>query len=347
MEQNSGDTPPISEETASRKDSHLDLALQSQTTDTDPRFYYEPMLAAHPDKADRWETRLGDKKLQFPIWISSMTGGTERTDEVNKRLAVTARKFGLGMGVGSARIALESAHHEAGFNLRKLLGDEVPFYLNFGIAQVEKFLKNKELYKLKDLSDRLSADGFIVHVNPMQEWMQPEGDLIMEAPIVTITRLLEEIPDRHLIVKEVGQGFGPESMRALLELPLTAVEFAAAGGTNFSKIEMKRDQLKSQFLYPFINIGNTAAEMVDILNNVVVSLGEVRRCDTVIISGGIRNFLDGYYYIQKSKLNALYGQASGFLRYALESQEALDAYARSQTEGLLLARAYLKLKEES
>lgn len=346
MQNKSGLQIKTSDETASRKDSHLDLALSSQTHDIDSRFYYEPMIASHPDKSDSWETQLGNKKMRFPVWISSMTGGTEKTNEVNRRLARTARKFGLGMGVGSARIAVEDSLREKDFALREFLGDEVPFYLNFGIAQIERFIKDGELYKLKGLLNRLEADGFIIHVNPLQEWMQPEGDKIENAPIVTVTRFMEEMGDARLIVKEVGQGFGPESMRALLSLPLMAIEFAAAGGTNFSKIELKRNDSKSKFLFPFVRVGNTAEEMVDILNRLVAEMGELRRCDTAIVSGGIKDFLDGFYYIQKSKINALYGQASGFLKYALESQEALDEYARFQTEGLLLARTYLKIKEE-
>jgi isopentenyl-diphosphate delta-isomerase len=68
------------------------------------------------------------------------------------------------------------------------------------------------------------------------------------------------------------------------------------------------------------------------------------QCETVIISGGVRNYLDGYYYIEKAGMNALYGQASQFLKYAIQSQEALDAFAKTQTEGLIMARSFLKIK---
>lgn len=336
---------PVAEETASRKDSHLDLALQSQNRQTDPRFYYEPVMAAHPGPGSTWDTVLGNKKMRFPIWISSMTGGTTKTNEVNKRLATTAKGFGLGMGVGSARIAVEDPAKAEDFALRKILGEDVPFYLNFGIAQVEASLKQNEIHQLQNLRRQLHADGFIIHVNPLQEWMQPEGNRIDTPPIVTIKRFLEETGGCPLIVKEVGQGFGPESMKALLELPLTAVEFAAAGGTNFSKVELQRNETKSRFLEPFIEVGQTAEEMVNILNRTIHESGEKRKCDTVIVSGGIRNFLDGYYYITKSKMNAIYGQASAFLKHALQSQEALDEFVQYQTEGLLLAQAYLKIKE--
>lgn len=346
MQNDSGNALKASEETASRKDSHIDLALQSQNGHTDPRFFYEPMISAHPRADEDWETFVGDKKIKFPIWISSMTGGTDRSNEINRRLATTAKKFGLGMGVGSARIAIEDSSKEKDFDIRRMLGDEAPFYLNFGIAQVEKFLQNKEIYKLKSLREKLNADGFIIHVNPLQEWMQPEGDRIEEAPVKTIERFLNETGGCPLIVKEVGQGFGYESMKALLQLPLTAIEFAAAGGTNFSKVELHRNKIKSKFLSSFIPVGHTAEEMVSILNAVLLELGDKRKCNTAIISGGIKNFLDGYYYIQKANINALYGQASEFLRQALQSQEVLDEFTKFQTEGLLVARAYLKIKEK-
>lgn len=333
------------QQTASRKDSHVDLALQSQIRETDPRFYYEPMLTAHPKENDTWETSFGNKTMKFPIWISSMTGGTDKTNEINKRLATTAGKYGLGMGVGSARIAIEDPSKEKDFDLRKFMGDDVPFYLNFGIAQIEKWLTEGSIDKLTGLRERLNADGFIIHVNPLQEWMQPEGDRLKNSPLITIQRFLQKTSSAPLIIKEVGQGFGPESMRALLMLPLMAIEFAAAGGTNFSKIELDRDEAKSKFMRSFVGVGQTAEEMITILNRLSEVLGTGKLCNNVIVSGGIRDFLDGYYFIQKSKVNAIYGQASGFLKYAMQSQEALDEYAYYQTQGLLLARTYLKIKD--
>lgn len=331
-------------EIASRKDSHIQLAFEAQSDSIDQRFYYEPFLAAHPSPKDTWQIRFGDKTLRYPLWISSMTGGTQHSNEINKRLALTAKKFGLGMGLGSSRIALENPKQAKGFHLRPVLGEEVPFYLNFGIAQIEQMLQKGEIGKIVRLKDTLHADGFIIHVNPLQEWLQPEGDRIQKAPLQTIKDFLHEV-DAPLIVKEVGQGFGKESMRELLQLPLTAIEFAAAGGTNFSKLELMRNDLKSRFLTPFVHVGHTAEEMVNLVNTLVPELKDKVKCNTVIISGGIKNFLDGYYLLSKSTLNAIYGQASAFLKYALESQEALDEFTRFQTEGLITARSFLKVKE--
>ncbi|MBX2932386.1 MAG: hypothetical protein KF781_10630 [Chitinophagaceae bacterium] len=333
-----------STKTERRKDSHIALALLSQNNIVDNRFYYEPMIAAHPNKKEEWNIQLGNKMLKYPIWISSMTGGTAKTNEINKRLAKAAAKFGLGMGVGSARIALENASKVKDFNLRPILGNNIPFYLNFGIAQIEKMIEAKSLTSINKLVDTLKADGVIIHVNPLQEWMQPEGDFIQQAPIKTIEQFLKatKLP---LIVKEVGQGFGYQSMKKLLQLPLTAIEFAANGGTNFSKLELLRNKTKGKYLMPFEQVGQTAEEMVHLNNLLIKELGKKLTCSTVIISGGIKNFLDGYYLIQKSTTNAMYGMASEFLKYAKESQTALDEFIQYQIEGLLLARTFLTIKE--
>lgn len=334
---------PIAQETASRKDSHLELALQSQVGEIDNRFYYEPMLAAHPKKEDEWNVQIGKKTMRYPIWISSMTGGTTKTNEINKRLAIAAKKFGLGMGTGSSRIALESDEKAKDFDLRPFLGNDVPYYLNFGIAQIEKAIEEKSLDKIHQLLEKVHADGIIIHVNPLQEWMQPEGDTIQYAPIETIQKFIAETKLQP-IVKEVGQGFGPESLKALLQLPLTAIEFAANGGTNFSKLELLRNKLKSEYMMPFVPIGHSAEEMVELANRAKAELGTKIQCPTVIISGGIKTFLDGYYCIQKSEISAMYGQASELLIRAQISQEALNQYIEFQIEGLLLAKSFLSVK---
>lgn len=326
-----------------RKESHLNLAFESQNNEIDHRFFYEPMLSGHPENNATWETKIGQQTQKYPIWISSMTGGTSNADEINKKLARTAKKFGFGMGLGSCRLALADNTLAQGFNLRPILGDELPFYVNLGIAQIEQLLEAGESYKIKNLKEKLSADGLIVHVNPLQEWLQPEGDVIRFPPLETIKKLLNEI-SFPLIVKEVGQGFGKQSMAELVKLPLTAIEFAANGGTNFSKLELFRNAGISDFYKEIASLGHSAEEMVNLMNDVVTDSGKDINVKTVIISGGIKNFLDGYYLISKSALPAMYGQAATFLKYANQSQEVLDQFAWHQIQGLLLAKAFLKVK---
>lgn len=326
-----------------RKQSHLDLAFGSQNNLVDKRFYYEPMLSGFPEKDATWEMPFGMKTMKYPLWISSMTGGTSKAGPINKMLAQTARRFGFGMGLGSCRIILNDTTYLDDFNLRPILGDEIPFFANLGIAQIEEILDSNSGFLIRNLVKNLDVDGLIVHVNPLQEWLQPEGDRIKYPPIETLKRLLNEV-DIPLIVKEVGQGFGKESMKALLQLPLLAIDFAANGGTNFAKLELLRNNDLQDSYESLIQIGHSAEDMVNILNEVVDELGEKRLCNQVIISGGVQDFLDGYYLISKSKIPAIYGHAAPFLKYANNSQEALDNFAKRQVEGLMLAKSLLKVR---
>lgn len=325
-----------------RKKSHLDLAFEAQSAMVDNRFYYEPMLAPHPFAADI-PIQFGNKMMHYPIWISSMTGGTAAAGPINKLLAKTARKYGLGMGLGSCRIIVEDNTYLDDFNLRPILGDEMPLYANLGIAQVEQLIENKQASKIKELIQKLDADGLIVHVNPLQEWIQPEGDIIRFSPIETIKKLLNEL-NCNIIVKEVGQGFGPESMKALLELPLLAIDFAANGGTNFSKLELLRNQAVKDYYKDVVTLGHSANEMIEFLNLLVKELGGKRKCNQVIVSGGVQHFLDGYYFINKSTIPAVYGQASAFLKHAMRSQKELDNYTEMQIKGLQMAENFLKVR---
>ena len=147
-----------------------------------------------------------------------------------------------------------------------------------------------------------------------------------------------------VIVKEVGQGMGPESLKRLMCLPLEAIEFAAFGGTNFAQVELARGNPEKQELFgPLALLGHTAGEMLDTVN-ALEQAGEPLLCRQLIISGGIRSFLDGYYFISKSSLTSVFGQASGFLRHATGEYPELQRYVADQVSGLKLARAFLKVR---
>ena len=326
-----------------RKKDHINLAFQSQTPKNllDNRFNYEPMLAAHPTELKPFSF-LG-KNFQAPLWVSSMTGGTKLASKINQNLAAACKEFGFGMGLGSCRAILDDNAHFADFDMRDIIGNDIPFYANLGICQVEQLIENNSQHKITELIKRLRADGLIVHVNPIQEWLQPEGDRIKHPPIETIKRLLDLV-QFPLIVKEVGQGIGPNSLYELLHLPLAAIEFAAYGGTNFAEIERLRGaSANQQLIEPLSRIGADAYQMLDFVNNIYSEDKQIQ-CKQIIISGGIKSFLDGYYLLQKSSLPAVYGQASSFLAYAKEDYEQLRTYVASQIKGLEMAYAYLKIK---
>ena len=332
---------------AERKRDHIELAFRSQVgrAELDDRFDYEPLLAAHPAEGSLPAVTFSGRELSAPLWVSSMTGGTEMAARINTNLARACRQFGMGMGLGSCRPLLYSDERLSDFDIRPLIGNDLPLYANLGIAQIEQLLADGETERISRLTDILRADGLIVHVNPLQEWLQPEGDRFVQSPLETIHRLLEALPHLPLIVKEVGQGFGPASLRALLQLPIVALDFAANGGTNFSKLELLRsDPMRQQVYAPLANVGHGATAMLLRTNELVAQLGDRVQCRSIIISGGVRDFLDGYYLTEKAALPAIYGQASAFLRHAREDYATLERYVTSQIRGLELAKAYLRVR---
>jgi isopentenyl-diphosphate Delta-isomerase len=338
-------TTPDNDPTASsRKRDHIDLAFKSQIQNLDSRFYYEPLFAAHPEPGSLKAINFLDKTFKVPLWVSSMTGGTEKARIINQNLARACREFGFGMGLGSCRQLLYSDEYFKDFNIRPIIGANQALFANLGIAQLEVLIEKKEIFLIKKLLEKLDADGLIIHINPMQEWLQPEGDRYKEPPLETIETILNSI-NCPIIVKEVGQGFGYESLKTLLQLPLAAIDFAAAGGTSFSKLELLRGGDEKQELYNNIaHIGHSATEMVGFTNQLVEELGEKIKCQQIIVSGGIQNFLDGFYCIKKLKLPAIYGQASAFLKYAQGDYDHLHHYIDAQINGLELAEAFFKVR---
>lgn len=330
----------------SRKQDHIDLAFRSATAASlnDRRFCYEPVLSAHPDRLE--PVRIFGKTFRAPFWVSSMTGGTEKAGRINRILATVAGRFGFGMGLGSCRSLLYSDEFLDDFNVRTFLGGDVPLYANLGIAQVEQLVTGNKAGMIDNLLKKIDADGLIIHVNPLQEWLQPGGDRFGQPPLETIRRLLDTAGYK-IIVKEVGQGIGPESLRALLQLPLEGLEFAAFGGTNFARLELLRTgEATMQSSMPLSRVGHTAEEMTDMITGLSEELEEKMQCRQFIISGGIHNFLDAYYLMEKLPFPSVTGQASTMLKYAQEGEEALEQYVRSQIDGLLFAHAFLRIRQE-
>lgn len=324
-----------------RKKDHINLAFSSQISkeEADRRFNYEPMLGSCRS-GDLQPLHFLDKWLKVPMWVSSMTGGTDLARTINTNLARACNEFGMGMGLGSCRVLLDNPGHLSDFDMRHIIGNDFPFFANIGIAQLEHMLADGTVGRLHELVSKLQADGLIVHVNPMQEWLQGEGDEINRPPIETLQEFLEGT-NIKVIVKEVGQGMGPESIRQVLRLPVAAYELAAFGGTNFAKLELARSNPQQQELFgPLSFIGHTAEEMLMLINEMAANDSDLK-CRQLIISGGIKTFLDGYYLITKSSLPAVFGQASSFLKYARNDYSELKYFIEQQIEGLKFANAYL------
>lgn len=330
---------PFSDELASRKGDHIELAQKARTNieDIDDRFNYEPMFFAHPKSDDTWKTKFLGFNFDYPLWVSSMTGGTDHAKTINENLARLCGEFKLGMGLGSCRSLLTDRSRLNEFAVKKFMGSQ-PLFANLGIAQVEELLESGDEHKLHEMVKMVEADGLIIHINPLQEWFQPEGDRYKKSPLETLTRILEKT-SYPVLVKEVGQGMGPKSLRALLELPIAGIELASFGGTNFTMLEKMRAS-KDDTREGFIHVGHTALEMVEILNALPT------RNKEIIISGGIKSMLDGYELKSKLKTNSVIGMASAFLEPALADYETLKNYFLRSRESLLTAKSLLEVKEE-
>lgn len=330
---------PFSDELASRKGDHIELAQKARTAidDIDSRFNYEPMFFAHPKSDDTWNTKFLGFNFNYPVWVSSMTGGTDHAKNINLNLAKLCGEFKLGMGLGSCRSLLSDKSRLSEFAVKKYMPSQ-PLFANIGIAQVEELIETGEEYKLHEMVKVVEADGLIIHINPLQEWFQPEGDRYKKSPLETLTKILEKT-SYPVIVKEVGQGMGPRSLRALLELPIAGIELASFGGTNFTLLEKLRGE-KDNTREGFIHIGHTAHEMVEFLNALPA------RNKEIIISGGIKSMLDGYALKTKLKTNSVIGMASAFLEPALGDYETLRNYFLRSREALMTAKTLVDVKEE-
>jgi isopentenyl-diphosphate delta-isomerase len=327
------------QQTSERKKDHIELAFKSALKDNDSRFYYEPLFKGHPNVQNNEIPFLG-KTLAHPMWISSMTGGTKEASIINQNLAKACGEYKLGMGLGSCRIILNDDTYLPDFQMRKYLGD-APFYANLGIAQLEELFSAGKQNLILELISKTETDGLIIHINPLQEWTQLEGDFIKESPIDTIKRCLEL--NINLIVKEVGQGFGPKSIDALLQLPLKAIDYGAFGGTNFSLLEILRDTpMRQKYIKPVAHLGHSAIEMNGFLKD---SEYNTDFQGDIIISGGIKNFLDGYYAVETCPNRAVYGQASAFLNHARGDYQELQEFIEIQIKGFALAQQYLTIKK--
>lgn len=329
--------------TESRKKDHIELSFTSvpdHKIDM-PDVTYEPLLSAHPEKNELVPQQFLGYEFGMPLWISSMTGGTEKAHHINHNLARACGEFQLGMGLGSCRPLLENDERFEDFNVKNLMNG-APLFSNFGIAQLEQVIEDNTLDGLVDVNTRLGVDGMVIHVNPLQEWAQPEGDRFKRPAIETIQALCEQI-ETPIIVKEVGQGMGPRSLQALLDLPITAIELAGYGGTNFSILENRRkygddiecDAPSAAFGY----VGHTAEQMIDYLN----ALNGVKQSDIeIIISGGIKDPLTGYVLKEKLQMNAIIGMAGNVLKHAVGDYEDLRAYLTEARECFAMAQAFIK-----
>ena len=329
-----------------RKKQHIDLAFSTRPSGRIDLgdLFYEPIFSAHPVDGQSLSLDFLGHRLQTPLWVSSMTGGTQKASLINKNLALACGEFGFGMGLGSCRSLLDgenSPKRFADFDVKKYMGKS-PLFSNFGIAQLEQLVTKGSLEQAFEIGHKLQADGMIIHVNPLQEWAQEEGDRFTKPPLETIKAVLamSQVP---IIVKEVGQGFGPQSLDALCRLPLAAIEFAGFGGTNFTNIEQARRSGhisgKNTAVNSFGGIGHSVEEMLGFLSQLD---SKDMKCKNFILSGGITDPLVGYKYLKSCPYPAVIGMASEFLKHAMGEYKELKEFIDGVNDQLSMADSFLR-----
>jgi len=253
--------------------------------------------------------RLFGKVLSVPLLVSSMTGGTDQAAKINRTLAAAAQEIGCCMGVGSQRAAIENPQVAETYQIRKY-APNILLFANLGAVQLNYGFGIEECQKAVDM---IEADGLILHLNPLQEVLQKEGDTNFKNLINKISEIKSGV-NVPVIVKEVGWGISRETAQKLFDAGVDAVDVAGAGGTSWSQVEMHRleDPFKAQTARAFIDWGIPTA----------ISIQNVRSVDPgwpVFASGGLRTGID----VAKSlALGAnLGGMAGIFLRAANESLE--------------------------
>ncbi len=317
--------------TPSRKADHLrinierDVESKGVVTGFDSyRFRHRALPEIDLSEVDP-SSHVFERKLAAPLLISCMTGGTPEAGRINRRLACVAQEHGLAMGLGSGRALIESPESIATFEVRSE-APEVLLLANLGAVQLNRGYEASQCRRLVEL---LSADALVLHLNPLQEALQPEGDTVFRGLLEKIAQLCARV-DFPVVVKEVGWGIAAGDVRALFDAGVSAVDVAGAGGTSWSEVERYRigEPWRARVAGAFAGWGLPTAQCL-------VDARAAAPGETIIASGGIRPGLD----VPKAlALGAdLVGIAGPFLRAADESTEAAADLARECVETLRIA----------
>jgi isopentenyl-diphosphate delta-isomerase len=307
-----------------RKKEGIDIPLQKNVQAKTTSTYLEYVRLVHNalpevdyDDIDTSMTFLG-KRFSAPIIIDSMTGGTDEATVINGRLGELAEKYGFGMGLGSQRAGLKSEELAATYSIARKNAPNAFLIANIGGAQLSKGLTVDEAKRIVKM---IGANALVVHLNPLQELIQPEGEPRYKGVLGQISELAKTI-DIPLIVKEVGAGISKEVAIKLEMANVSAINIAGAGGTSWAGVEKLRaeslkDDLKKHLGEMFWDWGiPTAASLIEVRRAVKLPL---------IASGGLRNGLEVAKCVALGASMA--AMAYPFLQTAAQSRESLFAFA--------------------
>lgn len=321
---------------ASRKQDHLEICLtQSVEVGSTGFENYHFAHNALPEidfaKIDTSVKFLG-KKLKAPILISSMTGGTDQGSLINRNLAKAAQKLGVAMGVGSQRIAIENPKLAKTFQVRKW-APNILLFANLGAVQLNYSFGIKECQKAVEM---IKADALVLHLNPLQEAIQPEGNTNFAGLSVKIERICKAL-SVPVIVKEVSCGISEETAQRLFNAGVKIIDTAGWGGTNWAVIEgLRQAQAKVE-----TNLGKTFSCWGIPTAESIIQCRRIKDLK-IIGSGGVRN---GIEIAKAIALGAdLVGLALPLLKPAIKSEKAVEEKLLQLIEELKITMFCLGVK---
>ena len=287
-----------------RKDEHLRICIEEDVTSGVPTGFDQVNLNIKTLPEIDFDsivlsTKIFGKTLDAPILISSMTGGSGKTKHFNQLLAKATNEFNIAMGVGSQRAAILHEGLEETYSIVRKEAPNALLFANIGVAQLNEGFGVDECQRAVNM---LEADALIIHLNALQEALQPEGNRDFSQllkKIETITASLQ-VP---VIAKEVGCGIDPQTARLLVEAGVRGIDVAGVGGTSWAAVEMYRqtDPIRKALCQTYRGWGIPTVQALQGLEGLPK---EILR----ISSGGLRNGLD------VAKSIALGANLAGFAR---------------------------------
>ncbi len=302
-----------------RKTQHIKLCLkrynQSKLINDFNNYQFEHNALPEINYSDIDTTVIFLKKrLKYPFLISPITGGSEISIKINQNLAKLAQKFGIVLSVGSQRSALENKNFISSFDIRKFAPD-IPILANLGAVQLNYGYGIEECQKAIDM---IGADALVLHLNPLQEVFQSEGNTNFYDLQKKISNICNKL-NVPVIVKEIGYGISYDVANRLYQAGVKIIDIAGSGSISWSCIEAQRQQNISIKMAAknFKNWGNSTAKMLKILSN---NFKDV----TLIASGGIKNGIDIAKAIAMGA--SLCGNALKFLQTTYKSEEKAEIF---------------------
>jgi isopentenyl-diphosphate delta-isomerase len=294
-------------------------------------FSHQALPEISLDEIDLSINILG-KKLNAPVFVSSMTGGLEQGKRINENLATACQKLSLAMGMGSQRIIFEMPESAETFKVRHVAPD-ILLFGNVGAVQLNYGFGENEL---KEIVNSISADALYLHLNPLQEAIQPEGDKNFSGLFEKISDIVKRLPF-PVFIKETGCGISEELAKKLSKTDVAGIDVSGGGGTSWALIESYRskNQLQARIGEAFRNWGiPTSESLLAVKNNAGNKI--------IFASGGIRTGID------IAKAIVLGADAVGIAHPLLEpatiSTEAVEAKLLQYIEELKIAMFCLGIK---